>query len=52
MYERAEFAKELNQPIIMHDFITGGFTANTGLSKWCRAKRHVAAHSPCNARCD
>ena len=32
-----EFAKELNQPIIMHDFITGGFTANTGLSKWCRA---------------
>ena len=36
MYERAEFAKELNQPIIMHDFITGGFTANTGLSKWCR----------------
>ena len=36
MYERAEFAKELNMPIIMHDFITGGFTANTGLSKWCR----------------
>ena len=23
-------------PIIMRDFITGGFTANTGLSKWCR----------------
>ena len=22
-------------PIIMHDFITGGFTANTGLSRWC-----------------
>ena len=36
MYERAEFAKELGMPIIMHDFITGGFTANTGLSKWCR----------------
>ena len=25
MYERAEFAKELGMPIIMHDFITGGF---------------------------
>merc|ERR1712087_875761 len=36
MYERAEFAKELGMPIVMHDFITGGFTANTGLSKWCR----------------
>ncbi|MFN7227765.1 MAG: form I ribulose bisphosphate carboxylase large subunit, partial [Synechococcaceae cyanobacterium] len=36
MYERAEFAKELGQPIIMHDYITGGFTANTGLAKWCR----------------
>ena len=31
MYKRAEFAVQPNQPIIMHDFITGGFTANTGL---------------------
>ena len=31
LYERAEFAKELDMPIIMHDYITGGFTANTGL---------------------
>ena len=23
-------------PIIMHDYITGGFTANTGLANWCR----------------
>ena len=32
LYERAEFAKELDMPIIMHDYITGGFTANTGLA--------------------
>src|SRR3569623_1328631 len=36
MYERAQFAKELGMPIIMHDFLTAGFTANTGLAKWCR----------------
>ncbi|HKL77610.1 MAG TPA: form I ribulose bisphosphate carboxylase large subunit [Gammaproteobacteria bacterium] len=36
MYKRAERAKELDMPIIMHDYITGGFTANTGLADWCR----------------
>ncbi len=36
MYERAEFAKEIGAPIIMHDYLTGGFTANTGLARWCR----------------
>ncbi|ABI58176.1 form I ribulose bisphosphate carboxylase large subunit [Alkalilimnicola ehrlichii MLHE-1] len=36
MYERAEFAKEIGAPIIMHDFLTGGFCANTGLARWCR----------------
>ena len=36
MMKRAEYAKELGQPIIMHDFLTGGFTANTGLANWCR----------------
>ena len=36
MYKRAEFAKELGMPIIMHDYLTGGFTANTGLANWCR----------------
>jgi len=36
MIERAEFAKELGQPIIMHDFLTAGFSANTSLAKWCR----------------
>ncbi|NEO26818.1 MAG: ribulose-bisphosphate carboxylase large subunit, partial [Kamptonema sp. SIO4C4] len=37
MMERAEFAKELGTPIIMHDYLTGGFTANTTLARWCRA---------------
>ena len=36
MYKRAEFAKEVGSPILMHDFLTGGFTANTGLANWCR----------------
>jgi ribulose-bisphosphate carboxylase large chain len=36
MYERAEFAKELGSPIIMHDFLTAGFAAHQSLSKWCR----------------
>lgn len=36
MFARAEFAKELGMPIIMHDFLTAGFTANTSLANWCR----------------
>lgn len=36
MYKRAEHAKSLGAPIIMHDYLTGGFTANTGLANWCR----------------
>ncbi|MFM9135515.1 MAG: form I ribulose bisphosphate carboxylase large subunit [bacterium] len=36
MFERAKFAKELGMPIIMHDFLTAGFTANTSLANWCR----------------
>jgi ribulose-bisphosphate carboxylase large chain len=31
-----EFAKDLGVPIIMHDYITGGFTANTSLAIYCR----------------
>ena len=31
---RAEVAKELGVPIIMHDYITGGFSANTSLSDY------------------
>jgi ribulose-bisphosphate carboxylase large chain len=36
MYKRAEHAKSLDMPIIMHDFLTGGFCAHTGLANWCR----------------
>ena len=36
MYKRAEFAKQLDMPIIMHDFLTAGFTAHTSLANWCR----------------
>jgi len=36
MYKRAEHAKFLDMPIIMHDFLTAGFTANTSLANWCR----------------
>ena len=36
MYKRAEFAKSLDMRIIMHDFLTAGFTANTSLANWCR----------------
>src|SRR5260370_20469277 len=39
MYRRAEHAKSLDMPIIMHDFLTAGFTANTSLANWCRNKR-------------
>lgn len=36
MYKRAEHAKSLGMPIIMHDYLTAGFTANTSLANWCR----------------
>jgi len=36
MFERAEHAKSLDMPIIMHDYLTAGFSANTSLANWCR----------------
>ena len=36
MFKRAEYAKSLGMRIIMHDFLTAGFTANTSLANWCR----------------
>jgi len=36
MMKRAQFAKELGVPIIIHDYLTGGFTANTSLARYCR----------------
>jgi ribulose-bisphosphate carboxylase large chain len=37
MLERGQFAKDLGVPIVMHDYLTGGFTANTSLAHFCRA---------------
>nr|YP_010700482.1 ribulose-1,5-bisphosphate carboxylase/oxygenase, large subunit [Strombomonas costata]WCH63621.1 ribulose-1,5-bisphosphate carboxylase/oxygenase, large subunit [Strombomonas costata] len=50
MYKRAAFAAQIGVPIIMHDYITGGFTANTSLSMYCRdngllAHIHRAMHA-------
>ncbi|PHT72509.1 Ribulose bisphosphate carboxylase large chain [Capsicum annuum] len=36
MMKRALFARELGAPIVMHDYLTGGFTANTSLAHYCR----------------
>ncbi|KAK9132781.1 hypothetical protein Scep_012309 [Stephania cephalantha] len=36
MIKRVVFAKELGVPIVMHDYLTGGFTANTSLAHYCR----------------
>ncbi|GJU91883.1 ribulose-1,5-bisphosphate carboxylase/oxygenase large subunit [Tanacetum coccineum] len=35
MMKRAIFARELGVPIVMHDYLTGGFTANTSLAHYC-----------------
>jgi ribulose-bisphosphate carboxylase large chain len=36
MIKRAVCAKELGMPIVMHDYLTAGFTANTTLAHYCR----------------
>ncbi|KAL5580662.1 hypothetical protein UlMin_013104 [Ulmus minor] len=36
MIKRAVFARELGVPIVMHNYLTGGFTANTSLAHYCR----------------
>ncbi|CAN6476841.1 unnamed protein product [Victoria cruziana] len=36
MIKRAVCARELGVPIIMHDYLTGGFTTNTSLAHYCR----------------
>ena len=36
MYKRAVYAAQISVPIIMHDYLTGGFTANTSLAMFCR----------------
>jgi ribulose-bisphosphate carboxylase large chain len=37
MLERAEFAREIGSPIVMHDFLVAGFAAHQTLANWCRA---------------
>ena len=36
MMARAQFAKDLGVPIVMHDYLTGGLTSNTSLAIFCR----------------
>nr|UIB38839.1 ribulose-1,5-bisphosphate carboxylase/oxygenase large subunit [Trentepohlia sp. YN1242] len=36
MLYRAQVAKEFGAPIIMHDYLTGGYTANTSLANYAR----------------
>jgi ribulose-bisphosphate carboxylase large chain len=36
MLKRATVAKDLGMPIVMHDYLTGGWTANTSLAQYCR----------------
>ena len=36
MIKWAVFARELRVPIIMHDYLAGGFTTNTSLAHYCR----------------
>ena len=36
MLRRAECAKDLGVPIVMHDYLTGEYTANTSLASYCR----------------
>ncbi|KAK8683512.1 hypothetical protein V6N13_039571 [Hibiscus sabdariffa] len=36
MMKKAACARELGVPIVMHDYLTGGFTANTTLAHYCR----------------
>ncbi|KAL5098125.1 hypothetical protein RYX36_002452 [Vicia faba] len=36
MLKRVVFARELGIPIVMHDYLTGGFTANTTMSHYFR----------------
>jgi ribulose-bisphosphate carboxylase large chain len=35
-FERAEHARDLGSPIIMHDYLTAGFAMHQSLSHWCR----------------
>jgi len=36
MIKRVVFARELGVPIVIDDYLTGGFTVNTNLAHYCR----------------
>ncbi|KAM3306909.1 hypothetical protein P3S67_008652 [Capsicum chacoense] len=36
MMKRVVLSRELGVPIVMHDYLMGGFTANTSLAHYCR----------------
>jgi ribulose 1,5-bisphosphate carboxylase large subunit-like protein len=44
--------KDLGVPIIMHDYITGGFTANTSLAIYCRNNGLYITHRAMHAVID
>ncbi|TYH57129.1 hypothetical protein ES332_D08G068300v1 [Gossypium tomentosum] len=53
MIKRTVCARELRVPIIMHNYLTGGFTANTSLAHYCRDNGlllhiHPAMHAVIN----
>ncbi|MBA0762682.1 hypothetical protein Gotri_012265 [Gossypium trilobum] len=53
MIKRTVCARELGVPIIMHNYLTGGFTANTSLAHYCRDNGlflhiHPAMHAVIN----
>ena len=38
MMKRAEYAHAIGAPVIMHDYLAGGLSADTGLLQWCQDK--------------
>ena len=50
MYKRAEFAKSLGSPIIMHGFLDRRLHREHGTCKLVPRKRHALAHPPRDAR--
>ncbi|KAL4356976.1 hypothetical protein AHAS_Ahas09G0140500 [Arachis hypogaea] len=52
MIKRAVFARELGAPIVMHDYLTGGFTANTSLAHYCRDNGLLHIHRAMHAVID
>jgi ribulose-bisphosphate carboxylase large chain len=52
MIKRVVFARELGVPIVMHDYLTRGFSANTTLSHYCRDNDLLHIHRAMHAVID